>query len=201
MNKLHRKIILILTFILLGQLNLIAQKPDNTEAKPKEKKQGFSTPFVFIGLNIGASAYVDINLISGIQINERINAGLSGKYQYYSIGGAPDKGFNTHIYGGGVFLQVALIKDFRKYIKKIKTHNGIFVHAEYELLSLNESYFSSGLENSDKRIWLENILIGPGYINRFNRSSIFAMLLWNANKTSINPYDYPLFRVGFTYGF
>ncbi|MCK7534642.1 MAG: hypothetical protein MZV63_28380 [Marinilabiliales bacterium] len=88
---------------------------------------------------------------------------MAGKYQYYSLGGSPNIGFNTHIYGGGAYLQTAIIKDFRKFIKKLKTYNGLYIHAEYELLSLSESYFSkdSTDTNSDSRFWLQNILVGP----------------------------------------
>jgi hypothetical protein len=203
MNCISKKILFLVVIVSYFTFSTLAQSTDSTKTSKKVEKSGFNTPFIYLGLNVGASSYVDINLITGVQLTERINIGLAGKYQYYSLGGSPNIGFSTHIYGGGVFLQTSIIKDFRSFIKKLKSHSGLYIHAEYELLSLSESYFSKDTTetNSDSRFWLQNILVGPGYINRFNKSSIFATLLWNINNTTTNPYEYPLFRVGFTYGF
>ena len=121
MNYFFRKLLISLFLFFVIQYNAIAQKSDTTNVQSKNSKIGFATPFVYLGLSVGASAYVDLNLITGIQITERLNLGFSGKYQYYSLGGSPSTGFNTNIYGGSVFLQTAVIKDFRNIIKKIKT--------------------------------------------------------------------------------
>jgi hypothetical protein len=202
MKCLVKNIHLLLFLLFVSIINLHGQNKDTT-AVNQDLKKGFNPPFFFAGLSVGASAYLDLNLLAGIQITERINLGFSGKYQYFSSGGSPEIGFSTHIYGGSVYLQTAVIKDFRNLIKKVKTHNGIYIHAEYELLNLSESYFNPDISenSSENRFWLKNIIVGPGYINRFNKSSIFAMLLWNIDITEKNPYDYPQFKVGFTYGF
>jgi len=202
MNFFAKNIAIILFLSIVLANNGLAQKKDSTIVIQNDKK-GFNPPFLYLGLSVGASAYLDMNLLAGIQITERINLGFSGKYQYFSSGGSPEIGFSTNIYGGSVFLQTAIIKDFRNLIKKVKTHNGIYVHAEYELLNLSESYFNPDISenSSENRFWLKNIIVGPGYINRFNKSSIFAMLLWNLDRSEKNPYEYPQFKVGFTYGF
>ncbi|MGE0088772.1 MAG: hypothetical protein AB7S50_04775 [Bacteroidales bacterium] len=202
MNWLTLKNLLFTSILLLSTIYSMGQKNDSTQVKQNLKKE-FNPPFVYVGLSVGASAYLDMSLLAGVQITERINIGFSGKYQYYSSGGNPEIGFSTHIYGGSAFVQTAIIKDFRNLIKKLKTHNGIYIHAEYELLNMDESYFNSDLTetNLENRFWLKNIVVGPGYINRFNNSSIFAMILWNVEKARANPYEYPQFKVGFTYGF
>jgi hypothetical protein len=202
MNQLTIKNLLTTTIIVLSTMYSMGQKNDSTLIKQNLKKE-FNPPFFYVGLSVGASAYLDMNILTGVQVTERINIGLSGKYQYYSSGGNPEIGFSTHIYGGSVFVQTAIIKDFRNLIKKLKTHNGIYIHAEYELLNMDESYFNSDLTetNLENRFWLKNIVVGPGYINRFNKSSIFAMILWNVDIAKENPYEYPQFKVGFTYGF
>ena len=176
MNYFTKKILFLLLLIVLLQFTVYAQKKDSTGVQNKTIKNGFSTPFIYLGLSVGASAYIDLSLITGVQITERINLGFAGKYQYYSLGGSPSTGFSTHIYGGSIYLQTAIIKDFRNIIKKVKSHNGIYIHAEYELLSLNETYFelTTSESNVDNRFWLNNIIVGPGYINHFNRSSISA---------------------------
>jgi len=198
MNCFTRTIALLLFLSITLITNIIAQKQDSTIVAQGDKK-GFNPPFLYLGLSVGASAYLDMNLLTGVQITERINLGFSGKYQYFSSGGSPEIGFSTYIYGGSVFLQTAI----RNLIKKVKTHNGIYVHVEYELLNLSESYFNPDISenSSEERFWLKNIIVGPGYINRFNKSSIFAMLLWNIDRSKNNPYEYPQFKVGFTYGF
>ena len=192
-----------LAFTLVGiiLLNLMVFSQNKESEETKVDKKGFYPPFVYFGASVGASAYVDLNLAFGSQLTERINIGLSGKYQYYSLGGSVETGFSSHVFGGGVYLQFAVIKDFRNLIK-MKTHNGIFLHTEFEMLSLESSYFNSNpTSNINGRFWLQNVLFGPGYINRFNRSSVFALLLWNINNSKENPYDYPQFKVGFTIGF
>ena len=199
MNYLIKKISFLIVFIFVIQSIGISQNTDSTKVKTKVIKKGFAPPFIYLGLSVGASAYVDLNIVSGVQINERFNLGVIGKYQYYTLGGSLAKGFNTHVYGYGVFLQSAIIKDFRKFMK-LKVHSGLFIHTEYEMLNLNSSYFEVS-EDNDDRFWLNDVIIGPGYYSRFNNSSIFAMLLWNINHDEKNPYEYPLFKVGFTYGF
>ncbi|HAN19780.1 MAG: hypothetical protein A2X13_12415 [Bacteroidetes bacterium GWC2_33_15] len=189
--------------VILAALHLCAfsqDKKDETNKKEQVKK-GFSPPFIYVGATIGASAYVDVNITSGVQLNKRFNLGLAGKYQYYTLGGTIDKGFSSHIYGYGIYLQTAVIEDFRNIIK-LKTYSGLFLHAEYEMLNLNEAYFSDNdpINDTGDRFWLNNILVGPGYIGRFNNTGIFAILLWNVNPNDKNPYEYPLFKVGFTIG-
>lgn len=198
MNLFIKKILFIVTLIVVIQSVVLSQHKDSTTTQTKPIKKGFAPPYIYLGLSVGASAYVDLNIVSGVQINERFNLGIIGKYQYYTLDGTLAKGFNSHVYGSGIYLQSAIIKDFRKFMK-LKVHSGLFLHTEYELLNLNSSYFDINVDNDT--YWLNNIIIGPGYYSRFNNSSIFALLLWNVNRSKINPYEYPLFKVGFTYGF
>ncbi|NOQ26227.1 MAG: hypothetical protein GQ564_12760 [Bacteroidales bacterium] len=150
-------------------------------------------------LGLGSYTYVDVNAVFGLQITERFNLGLSGKYQYYNDKRSIAGNFETSVYGGSVFSQIAIIKDFRNLVK-VKGHSGIIAHIEYEFLNTeyNYIYFNDPDLNYD-RYWLHNILIGGGYFQQIGKGSkSYIILLWNVNETSNNPYTYPQLRIGFS---
>jgi len=187
-----------MVFFMLS-LNLLAQK--NT----KEEKEKFK-PYLFTGgslwMGFGTYTFVDVNLVFGSQLTERINIGVSGKYQYIHDKRFINGNFETSVYGGSVFSQIAIIKDFRNLIK-VKAHSGILAHLEYEFLNTEYNYLyfnSTDLNNS--RYWLHNILIGGGYFQQMGKKSkSFILILWNLNPDDRNPYTYPQLRIGFNIGF
>jgi len=180
----------------------------NTENTEKETKE----PYFFWGGNLllafGNLDLVDINVILGNQLTERISLGIGGKYQYYNEkrNFDPDNisssNFEAHTYGGSVFLQFAVIKDFRK-ILPLKTQSGLILHAEYELLNTKYNTIRFDATDSDKdRYWLHNYLLGGGYVQHMGKKAkSWIILLWNLQKTDDNPYEYPQFKIGFSVAF
>jgi len=180
----------------------------NTENTEKETKE----PYFFWGGNLllafGNLDLVDINVILGNQLTERISLGIGGKYQYYNEkrNFDPDNisssNFEAHTYGGSVFLQFAVIKDFRE-ILPLKTQSGLILHAEYELLNTKYNTIRFGVTDSDKdRYWLHNYLLGGGYVQHMGKKAkSWIILLWNLQKTDDNPYEYPQFKIGFSVAF
>jgi len=180
----------------------------NTENTEKETKE----PYFFWGGNLllafGNLDLVDINVILGNQLTKRISLGIGGKYQYYNEkrNFDPDNisssNFEAHTYGGSVFLQFAVVKDFRE-ILPLKTQSGLILHAEYELLNTKYNTIRLGATDSDiDRYWLHNYLLGGGYVQHMGkRAKSWIILLWNLQKTEDNPYEYPQFKIGFSVAF
>jgi len=188
-----------------NQLNAQEKKDIIGKTNDEQKK-----PYLFLGgslwMGFGSYTYVDVNLVFGSQLTERLSLGISGKYQYYKDkGGLSLTGnfqtFETNVYGGSVFSQFAVIKDFRNLVK-VKGHSGIITHVEYEFLNTDYNYIHFNDPNANRdRYWLHNVLIGGGYFQKMGKkASSYIILLWNINKADDNPYEYPQIRIGFSVG-
>lgn len=199
-----RKIFIILFAVLLQVCtNLyVFGQDDRREQTPKNE----FNPYLFWGgsfwAGIGSYTFVDANVIVGSQLTERLNIGIIGKYQYHKDKRSSDGNFENSVYGGSLFSQFAVIKDFRN-VFPVRAYSGIIFHAEYEFLNTKYNYLYLNVADPDKgRYWLNNILIGGGYYQHMGeKSKTFILLLWNANETIDNPYSYPQLRIGFTSSF
>lgn len=196
-------LLLLITICLAINSGLYAQSKDKKKDKQEKDKKEIKEPYLFYGgalwAGFGNYTFVDVNLLFGSQLTERFSLGVSGKYQYYNDKRYIAGDFETSVYGGSVFSQFAVIKDFRDLLK-VKTHSGIIAHAEYEFLNTkyNFAYFDDPGADKD-RYWLHNILIGGGYFQQMGKKAkTYIILLWNVNKTNDNPYEYPQIRIGFT---
>ncbi|MEA2106852.1 MAG: hypothetical protein U9P82_09080 [Bacteroidota bacterium] len=208
-----RKIsIIIISSILFFSFSAFGQQKNDEKITKNTEKEEIKEPYFFWGGNLllafGNLDLVDINVLFGNQLTERIALGISGKYQYYndkrnfdpSISSTGN--FEAHTYGGSVFLQFAVVKDFRK-ILPLKTQSGIIIHAEYELLNTKFNYIHFDAPDSNKdRYWLHNYLLGGGYVQHIGKKAkSWIILLWNLQKTEDNPYEYPQFKIGFSVAF
>ena len=204
------KIILGILFIIICAGERMCAQDNNDPAQKNEKdKKETKEPYLFWGGSLwagfGSYTYVDVNLVFGSQLTERLSVGVSGKYQYYK-----DKGnftsnfrtFETNVYGGSIFSQFAIIKDFRNLVK-VKGHSGIIAHVEYEFLNTKYNYiYFNDLDSERDRYWLNNVLVGGGYFQQMGkRAKSYIVLLWNITKTDDNPYEYPQLRIGFSVSF
>ncbi|MGC9373768.1 MAG: hypothetical protein ACP5DQ_01860 [Bacteroidales bacterium] len=204
--------VIIITSILFFSFSAFGQQKNAKDKKTKNTEEEIKEPYFFWGGNLllafGNLDLVDINVLFGNQLTERIALGISGKYQYYndkrnfdpSISSTGN--FEAHTYGGSVFLQFAVVKDFRE-ILPLKTQSGIIIHAEYELLNTKFNYIHFDAPDSDKdRYWLHNYLLGGGYVQHMGKKAkSWIILLWNLQKTEDNPYEYPQFKIGFSVAF
>lgn len=184
----------------------LAQDKISDNKSKKEKNE----PYLFWGgslwMGFGSYTYVDVNAVFGSQLTERLSVGISGKYQYYkdedrvALTGNFQT-FETNVYGGSVFSQFAVIKDFRN-LFDVKAHNGIIAHAEYEFLNTDYNYLHFNDTNTNRdRYWLHNVLVGGGYFQKMGKkASSYIIILWNLNKAVDNPYEYPQIRIGFSVG-
>ena len=204
--KKYKQILGIAIFIVLTvNLSYAQDKSSNkkNDDRSVETKKETYKPYLFTGgslwMGFGSYTYVDVNIVLGVQLTERINLGLSGKYQYLNDKRSIQGNFETSVYGGSIFSQVAIIEDFRNLIK-VKGHSGIIAHIEYEFLNTEYNYIYFNVSDSNKdRYWLHNILLGGGYFQQMNKKAkSYIVILWNINQTPDNPYTYPQIRIGFS---
>ena len=186
----------ILTVSLLLSVAANAQYYDSTYAQKKQPKQkrekskdddsGFNKDKLFfgggLGLSFGNPNYFDIAPIVGYKITEKISAGVGITYQYYDYNYG-SYNFSTNVYGGSVFG--------RYYFT-----NNLFAHGEIEYLNLAD------FNNMEKRIGVESVLGGAGYIQRVSdNAGIVAMVLYNFTQSEYSPYASPIiFRLGLNIG-
>ncbi len=192
--------LLIVILILVNQAFAQDDKSHEIESKKEEKESSlFWGGSIWLGF--GTYTFADVNVVFGSQLTDRISLGVSGKYQYYNDKRSLTGDFETSVYGGSVFSQIAIVKDFRNLIK-VKGHSGIMAHVEYEFLNteFNYIYFDEPDLNYN-RYWLHNILLGGGYFQKFGKNSkSYIILLWNVYESAENPYEYPQLKIGFTIG-
>lgn len=208
-KKINAVFLLTLIFVLYLSLMAIGQENKSNNKSRKDKESGeIKEPYFFWGGNLwlafGSLDMVDINVLFGNQLTERLSVGLSCKYQYYNDKRSFDIYFNTnsfkaHTYGLSVFTQFAVVKDFRE-IFPGRMQSGLIAHLEYEFLNTRYNYLYFDTPDLEKdRYWLHNILLGGGYFQQLGKKAkTYVVLLWNVNKTDDNPYEYPQFRIGFT---
>ncbi len=188
----------ILTVSLLISVAANAQYYDSTYSQKKQPKQrsqqqkssddntGFDKDKLFfgggLGLSFGNPNYFDIAPIVGYKITERVSAGVGITYQYYDYNYGTYN-FSTNVYGGSVFARYYFTKN-------------LFAHGEIEYLNLAD------FNNIDKRIGVESVLGGGGYIQRIsNNAGIVAMVLYNFTQSEYSPYASPIiFRLGLNIG-
>ena len=177
---------IVFSFLLLCSLGVKAQdyyQKDTIPAKKQEPKESFLQKTFFgggLGLQFGNPTVIDVSPIIGYKITPKISAGIGFTYEYFNY---PQYNFSTDIYGGSVFGRYY----FTKYL---------FAHGELEYLNL-QAY-----DLLDKRVDVESVLIGGGYINRFSRNAAFvAMILYNLTPSYYTPYQNPIIRLGVNIGF
>ena len=141
-----------------------------------------------LGLQIGSYTYIEISPLAGYRVTDRLSAGLGAKYIYYSVDDksyVPAYHYSTNIYGGSIFTRFLVVEN-------------LFAHAEFELINLEayDGYFNAG------RRTVPNLFLGGGYrMPMGDRSSFSILALWEVIEDRYSPYQSPIFRLGFGFGF
>jgi hypothetical protein len=182
------KLVFKLTAILLLMLmfgHVSAQQVAGNE-RPEPQRWVFGGDF-----GMGFSTYGSNILVSpqiGYRITPQFEAGSRLTYNYSSYKNGNDK-LRLSYYGGGFYASYII-------------YRGIFAHAENEILSYQPVYLDyNGLVKGDRRV-VHSIFIGGGYRQYFSATGFGSiMLLYNLNETLDSPYDNPMIRIGFGFGF
>lgn len=147
-----------------------------------ERKWVFGGGFGLGFSNTGSNILVAPQL--GYMLSPRWELGSRITYNYYSYKDQSIK-FSTHNYGGGFYTTYDLFR-------------GIIVHAENEWLSYEKVYYNLERE----RALVHSVFVGGGLRQYLSgRSYASVIILYNLNETFDSPYENPLFRIGFGFGF
>ena len=150
-------------------------------------------------MHVGSITDLELGPLVGYHVLPRLSLAAGIKYEYYR-----DKRYRpvieTHIYGLRTYVRYMILPDIGKMIP-LNINLGIYLHGEYEGLSLDREIFDYTSTNpAPGRFWLSSILIGGGLRQPIGpRSSMNFSVLYNLNETANSIYSNPVFRVGFTF--
>ncbi|WP_162053007.1 hypothetical protein [Pontibacter pamirensis] len=139
------------------------------------------------GLQFGTYTNISLLPILGYRLTDKFSMGVGAVYHYSKF-----RGYSYSSYGGRAFTQLELFNI---------GDGAILGHAEVELLNTRYEDIYGGLSNDRTNITLP--LVGVGYRQRISdKASVDMLLLYNVNDNVIgNPYNNPVFRVGFNIPF
>ena len=186
-----KKTALLLLFVALT-FSALAQDEETSGRKGKF----FLIPELW--LSFGSSTYIDISPMVGYHVLDRLALGLGPHYIYqsYNSGSSTVYDYSTHSYGLKGFARFSLITNAEEFLP-INLFSELFVHFEYEGLSLEESYYVPPYTGEGRYIY-QGILLGGGLSQRLGMyNSVSFTILWDLNQMTISPYSNPIFRVGF----
>ena len=186
-----KKAALLLLFVALTFSGL-AQEDETSGRKGKF----FLIPELW--LSFGSSTYIDISPMLGYHVLDRLALGLGPHYIYQSYNSSSGTvyDYSTHSYGLKGFARFSLITNAEEFLP-INLFSELFVHFEYEGLSLEESYYVPPYTGEGRYIY-QGILLGGGLSQRLGMyNSVSFTILWDLNQMTISPYSNPIFRVGF----
>lgn len=178
-----------LLLLFFNDLYVFGQETNSDKPELKDK--------LFYGgnfsLQLGTITNIEATPVIGIWILPRIAIAAGPSYQFYK-----DPVGRTNIYGGRMYSQYVVIQDINNIIP-IGGNMAVFLHGEYEGLSL-ETYFWSNANAASDRFMVHSLLTGFGISQPIGkRSSINMMILWTLTANDYGVYDTPEIRVGFSF--
>ncbi|MDF1574207.1 MAG: hypothetical protein P1P86_03335 [Bacteroidales bacterium] len=149
-------------------------------------------------LSFGTTTYIEVAPMLGYHVLDRLAVGLGPHYFYQSQKASPGFPFayKTHSYGLKGFARFSLLTNAEEWLP-IKLFSELFVHAEYEVLSLEKQYYVPPYTDEGRFIY-RGLLLGGGLSQRVGiYNTVSFTILWDINESVISPYSNPVFRVGF----
>lgn len=151
-----------------------------------------------LALNFGSITYIEVSPQVGYLLTPRLISGVGATYIYYKDNYFGDN-FQTHIYGGRIFSNYAIIQDFNKFIP-IGFDGSLAGYVEYEALSLEQDLDVLGLYPDQNRFIQHNVWVGGGLNMPMGKKSFFSIyVLWNLNEDSNSLERSPVVRVGLNF--
>jgi len=170
-------------------LALSASAQRDSSARPQRKApEPWTDRLVYggnIGLQFGTYTLLDLSPMVGYKITDKLIGGVGGSYQYIRVRYSNNATYENSIYGYSLFG--------RYYI-----FDQLFAHAEYQRLNGEwQPWF-----RPDHRYWVTGVLVGGGYTQRIGENFGVALtVLFNVNESEDWPYQNPIIRAGFGFGF
>jgi hypothetical protein len=183
--------------ILVMLLCLVVLNGQAQPEMPDRKGKFFLVPELW--LSFGSRSYVEVAPMVGYHVSDRLAVGLGPHYIYQSQKATSyyPYAYHTHVFGLKGFARFAIITHAEEFLP-INLFSDLFVHAEYEGMSLEKQYYYAPTYPENGRFIYQAFLLGGGFSQRLGPySSVSLMVLWNLNESSSSPYSNPIFRVGF----
>ncbi|MFO7620818.1 MAG: hypothetical protein R6W81_06065 [Bacteroidales bacterium] len=142
-----------------------------------------------IGLQFGTITDIQISPVVGLWLLPRLGVAAGPNFRFYK-----NPFEKTTIYGGRSYLQFLFIQDLNSVVP-LGIHIGMFLHTEYEVLSLETSFWKLPPYQSD-RFTTGTLLAGGGISQPIGRrSALNFMVLWALNDSGIGLYSNPEIRI------
>lgn len=152
------------------------------------------------GLSFGNTTSIVVAPLAGFRVSPRLSTGLGIRYEYFKNSYPGYVPYDTHIYGGSVFSRYMFIRNLGEAIGIGGLNSGLFLHTEYEMLSLERKYFDISNPSSDGRFNLHSVLVGGGLYQPIGKRSGFLItVLWNLNESYNSINTNPVIRIGFVF--
>ena len=182
------------TLLLLIALtfSLVAQEEEPTGRQGKF----FFIPEIW--LSFGTRTYIDLAPMVGYHVLDRLALAFGPHYifQTQNANAYYPNSYQTHSYGLKGFARFSLITNAEEFLP-INLFSELFVHVEYEGLSLEKAYYVPPY-NEEGRYIYNGFLVGGGLSQRVGiHNSVSFTILWDINEMTVSPYSNPIFRVGF----
>jgi hypothetical protein len=186
-NYLHKSILVIL--LLFTSFSIISGQKGRQQKPPLKERLFFGGSF---GLQFGTITNIDVSPVIGLWVLPKVNVAVGPEYTYYK-----DPNFSTSIYGGKIYSQLVLIQDFNSIIP-LGVHLGLFLHAEYESLSLESAVWNPSMHSER---FMTNTVLGGGGISQMlgERASLNLIVLWVLDSSNYEFYSNPEIRISFNF--
>jgi hypothetical protein len=180
----------ILIFLLLStSLSVISGQRSKQQAPPLRERLFFGGS---LGLQIGTVTNIEVSPVIGLWVLPRVAIAAGPEYMYYQ-----DPYFSTSIWGGKAYSELVLLQDLNTIIP-VGMHMGIFLHAEFESLSLESEVWNTAYASD--RFMLNTALAGGGISQRLGqRSSLNFIVLWVISGSDYGFYNNPEIRLSFSF--
>jgi hypothetical protein len=190
--KSFRKTILVLFLAVLVQsvwIPVIGQS-ERQEVPPLKERLFYGGN---VNLQFGTYTDIQVSPVIGIWVLPRIGIAVGPDFQYYKLFSS-----STFIYGGKAYIEYLFLQNLNNVIP-LGLNLGLFMHAEYEVLSLESAFFKNPPYESD-RFLAGTALAGGGIRQQLGeRSSLNVSFLWTLNSDAWGIYGNPEIRVSFIF--
>jgi hypothetical protein len=184
------RIIRLLAVSLLISVNMASGQQAGKEVPPLKDRLFYGGSF---SMQFGTYTDIEVAPIIGLWILPKIGIAAGPDFQYYKFINNP-----TTIYGGKSYVEVIFLQDLDNIIP-LGVHLGLFLHGEYEMLSLESAAFKT-VPYESKRFLVNTFLAGGGIRQQIGqRSSLNLTFLWALNDSGYGIYGNPEIRVSFMF--
>ncbi len=182
----------LLILLIALTFSLVAQEEEDTGRKGKF----FFIPEIW--LSFGTRTYIDLAPMVGYHVMNRLAIAIGPHYifQTQNANAYYQSSYQTHAYGLKGFARFSLITNAEEFLP-INLFSELFVHVEYEGLSLEKAYYVPPYTEEGRFVY-NGFLVGGGLSQRVGmHNSVSFTILWDINEMTVSPYSNPIFRVGF----